>query len=180
MPRNMHFSGADMPNVTPSIWLLRRTKQKTWTLESFYDGSPGGKILVHRQSHDGAVVYRWQYQFNVDDQQGPGNNCDVNQTVLIKGFKITVRWDWFPMIERVERSERWFTRFAPLWLIRRFRKWLSQTSESCCHGACGYQCESSTGIEYFPARNLSQVCAISRIAMCAETKPCFSRFIPWT
>ena len=118
-----------------SLYLITAAyKTKTWTLGSFYDGSLGGKILVHRQSHDGTAMYRWQYQFNVDDQQGPGNNCDVNQTVLMKGFKITVRWDWFPVIERVERSERWFARvLAPLWLIRKFRKWLSQTSESCCH-----------------------------------------------
>lgn len=119
-----------------SLYLVTAVyKSKSWTLGSFYDGSPGKEILVDQQSCDstGTSVYDWEYQFNVDHQQGPGNNCYVNQTVIIKGFKITVKWDWLPVVERAERAERWFSRtLASLWSTMNSR-WLSRISESCSH-----------------------------------------------
>ncbi|KAG6369265.1 hypothetical protein JVT61DRAFT_15509 [Boletus reticuloceps] len=124
-----------------SLYLITSAyKTKTWTLGSFYDGSSGGEIHVNRQPRDDTPEYVWTCEFNVDDQQGPGNNSDVNQTVLIKGFKITARQDWFRKIERVQRPEWWFARvFTAVWPIRKSWKWLSRTK-----------------IEHFPTRNLSQ------------------------
>ncbi|KAF8123155.1 CHAT domain-containing protein [Boletus edulis] len=123
-----------------SLYLITAAyKTKTWTLGSFYEGSPGKDILVHRESGENSV-YKWEYQFNVDHRRGPGNNDNDNQTVLIQGFRITVRWDWFRMIERVERPERWFARvLATFWPIRKSLRWLSQTK-----------------IKHVPTRNLSQ------------------------
>ncbi|KAG6369268.1 hypothetical protein JVT61DRAFT_15513 [Boletus reticuloceps] len=124
-----------------SLYLITAAyKTKTWTLGSFYEGLPGKEILVHQQSGENTTVYRWEHQFNVHHRQGPGDNDGDNQTVLVQGFRITMRWDWLRMIERVERPERWFARvLATFWPIRKSLRWLSQTK-----------------IEHVPTRNLSQ------------------------
>ena len=96
-------------------------KSKSWTLGSFHNGPHGGEILVHRQPCDGSnstatFMYDWECVTNLDDQEGPKNNPYTNQTVLIKGFRMTVRWDWLPIVERAEWADWWFACFlASLW-----------------------------------------------------------------
>ena len=108
-------------------------KSNSWTLGSFFNGSCGDKILVHRRPDGGSgndsLPYHWQCQTNVDDQQGPKNNHYPNQTVLIKGFKMTVRWDWLPIIQRAEMAEWWLVCFLTSlwWTIS--RQWLSRIGE---------------------------------------------------
>ena len=75
-------------------------KSKSWTLGSFYNGSHGSEILVRRSSSNGngTFTYQWVSETNVDNQQGPQNNHYLNQTVLLKGFKIMRRGGWLPSI----------------------------------------------------------------------------------
>lgn len=111
-------------------------KSKSWTLGSFYNGSQGDEILVHRgpcdrsgTDHTDLFMYDWECEINVDDQEGPQNNTYINQTVLIKGFKMTVRWDWLPVIQRAERTEWWFfCLLVSLWSVIS-RRWLSRIGE---------------------------------------------------
>ena len=103
-------------------------RSKSWTLGSFYKGSNDCAILVNqlpRGSPD-PFMYDWVCEVNMDDKEGPKNNDYLNQTVLIKGFKITMRWDWLPVVERLGGNEWWFISFlASLWsavLLRWLRR----------------------------------------------------------
>ncbi|KAH0828722.1 hypothetical protein J3R83DRAFT_3133 [Lanmaoa asiatica] len=64
-------------------------KTRSWTLGSFHKGSLGEKILVDRNV-TGGEAYKWMPAFEVDYRPGPQNNSYENQTVLIKGFRMTV------------------------------------------------------------------------------------------
>ena len=106
-------------------------KSKSWTLGSFHNGSHGDKIFIHRRSCDtsGSSIYHWKGESNVDSPVPPTNNAYLNQTVLLKGFKVTVRWDWLPIVERAERTEWWVTSFlASLWSTIS-QGWLPQVGE---------------------------------------------------
>ena len=107
-------------------------KSKSWTLGSFYDGSHGDKILAHQyfdssgSDMTGSSSYRWECESNIDNPVSPRNNPYLNQTVLLKGFKVTVRWDWLPIVERAEGAEWWLVCFlSSLWSTILWR-WLSQ------------------------------------------------------
>ena len=84
-------------------------KSKSWTSGSFHYGFRGSKIFVHRQLCGDSVSYDWICEAGVDDPVTPINNSYLNQTVFIKGFKMTVRTrgaekaTWWPleMIARV-------------------------------------------------------------------------------
>ena len=75
-------------------------KSKSWTLGSFCNGSGGSEIFVRRSSSNvnGTFTYQWVSETNVDNQQGPQNNHYLNQTVLLKGFKIMRKGGWLPSI----------------------------------------------------------------------------------
>ena len=117
-------------------------KSKSWTLGSFYHGTRGNEILIHRRpchssgtDTTGASMYHWECETNVDNPVSPGNNAYLNQTVLLKGFKMTVRWDWLPIVERAERTEWWLVCFfTSLWSTI-LQRWLSPVGElySLCH-----------------------------------------------
>ena len=113
-------------------------KSKSWTLGSFRGESRGKEILVYRQpsdsSNNSSSMYEWQYQINVDDQQGPKSNSYINQTVLIKGFKMTRQKGAFPIVEWAEGTEWWFARaLAKLCSIMLRQRWLTRTSGLCSH-----------------------------------------------
>ncbi|KAI9455531.1 hypothetical protein HD554DRAFT_2042764 [Boletus coccyginus] len=63
---------------------------RSWTLASFDKGLPGRGILVE-QPHGETGAYKWTCAFQADCRPGPRDNRYENQTVLIKGFKMTVR-----------------------------------------------------------------------------------------
>ena len=108
-------------------------KSNSWTLGSFHHGSHGEEILIHRRSCDraGFSTYHWKSESNVDNPVPPRNNDYLNQAVFLKGFKVTVRWNWLPMVERAEKTEWW------LWLICFLtslwstisQRWLSRVGE---------------------------------------------------
>ena len=104
-------------------------KSRSWTLGSFSNGSRGEEILVHRLSSDGSSSYRWECESSVDSPVPPTNNCYLNQTVLIKGFKMTVRWDWLPIIQRAEKAEWWLVCFLTSLWSTISRRWLSRIGE---------------------------------------------------
>ena len=92
MSQDAHLDGADMPKKDSLYLLTAVYKSKSWTLGSFRDASKGSEILVTRPCDStGISMYKWQYQSNVDDQQGPKNNFHFNQTVLVQGFNMTMR-----------------------------------------------------------------------------------------
>ena len=109
-------------------------KSKSWILGSFHNGSHGDKILVYRKPCDSSnstatFMYEWECETNLDDQEGPHNNPYMNQAVLIKGFRMTVRWDWLPIVERAERVDWWLACFlASLWSTVS-RWWLGRVGE---------------------------------------------------
>lgn len=119
-------------------------KTREFALGSFSTGHPGGRILVEQQdkqdSHPNAGTYKWTCAFEVYYQAGPQNNYYENQTVLIKGFRMSVRWSWLAVVERVTRAESSFSRkFASLIaallallevLFVMAQRWLPRTSES--------------------------------------------------
>ena len=120
-----------------SLYLITAVyKSKSWTLGSFEKGTPGKEILVQRQScNDSGTdsTYEWKYEINVVPQQGPGNNYYVNQTVLIKGFKMTVMWGLLPIVEQVEKTRWWITNFfLSLWSTFS-QRWLSPVGKQCSH-----------------------------------------------
>ena len=149
-------------------------KSKSWTLGSFYHGTHGNEILIHRQScHSsgtdttGASMYHWECETNVDNPVSPGNNAYLNQTVLLKGFKMTVRWDWLPIVEHAERTEWWLVCFfTSLWSTI-LQRWLSPVGElySLCHRKLT-NTNLCIAINYIPFRNLSQVCTVIQITVC--------------
>lgn len=130
-----------------SLYLITAVyKSKSWTLGSFQNGSCGKEILVYRRPFDSpgtsCSTYEWQYQINVDDQQGPTSNSYVNQTVLIQGFQMTVRRGWLPVVEWGEWSDSWFTRaLAKMFSAVLWQQWVTRTSKSC-----------SCVMEYFSTR----------------------------
>ena len=86
-----------------SLYLLTGMyKTREFTLASFNTAHDDGKMLVQRQD---AGTYKWDCEFQVYCQPGPQNNKYENQTIVIKGFRMTVRWSWLAVIERVTRSE---------------------------------------------------------------------------
>ena len=113
-------------------------KSKSWTLGSFYNGSDGSEILVRRWSSGGhssdgtdPFMYDWVCEANVDDREGPQNNNYVNQTVLIKGFTMTLREGLFPIVELAEWSDSWFARILARMCSTLFRQqWVTRTSKS--------------------------------------------------
>ena len=113
-------------------------KSKSWTLGSFSNGSDGSEILVRRRSNDGDssngadhFMYHWVCAVNVDDQDGPQNNNYVNQTVFIKGFRMTVRGGWFPIVELAEWSDSWFARvLASVCSTLLQQPWVTRASKS--------------------------------------------------
>lgn len=116
-------------------------KSKSWALASFHDGLHGDKILVHRRSCDRSGAdrtdsfnYHWECESNVDNPVPPRNNDYLNQTVLLKGFKMTARWDWFPIVEPAERAEWWFVCFLTSLWSTILRRWLSRIGT--CYSPC--------------------------------------------
>ena len=113
-------------------------KSKSWTLGSFYNGSPGSEILVQRRSSGGDssngtddFMYDWVCAVNVDDQDGPQNNNYVNQTVLIKGFRMTVKEGLFPPVELGEWGDSWFARvLASICSTLLQQPWVTRASKS--------------------------------------------------
>ena len=106
MSRNTRFKYADSPRRTLYV-VTGVVKSKSWTLGSFYNGLDGCEILVRRRSSGDGIdpcTYKWMYEVNVDDQQGPQNNNYVNQTVIIKGFKLTMWNGWLPIVEMMGSS----------------------------------------------------------------------------
>ena len=106
-------------------------KSNSWTLGSFHNGSHGERVFIRRQFCDnsGSSVYRWKCESNVDNPVPPRINAYLNQTVLLKGFKMTVRWNWLPIVERVERSEWWLVCFlVSLWSAIS-QQWLPRVGE---------------------------------------------------
>ena len=111
-------------------------KSESWTLGSFHNGSCGDEILVHRRpcessgnDRPGSHRFHWECESNVDNPVSPRNNTYLNQTVLLKGFKMTVRWDWLPIVERAEKTEWWLICFlVSLWSTI-LRQWLSRMGE---------------------------------------------------
>ena len=143
-------------------------KSKSWTLGSFYDAPNENEIVVYRACDSaGASTYKWEYESNVDDQQGPNNNSYHNQTVLIKGFKMTVRWDWLPIVERVERTEWWFVCFlTSLWSTISWR-WLSRIRGWSLLLPCTtYQCKLYRRRQHPDSEFLSGLSHHSNYCMC--------------
>ncbi|KAG9309119.1 hypothetical protein JVU11DRAFT_11014 [Chiua virens] len=113
---------------------------KAWTLGAFYNGFLGGNITVCHRPPDDTHKYKWLYPFNVDHRQSPKDNRDINQTVFIKGFKMTVRWKWLPVVQELHKTERRFARvLATLRSIMRSREWLFRKD-----------------IQHFPPQTLTQ------------------------
>ena len=107
-------------------------KSKSWTLGSFYGASKGSEILVTRPCDSAGIsMYKWQYQSNVDDQQGPEGNSYLNQTVLVQGFKMTTRKGWLPVDEWSEWSDWWFARILAKLCLAMSPQWLTRTSALC-------------------------------------------------
>jgi len=102
------FAGRD------SLYLLTGVyTTSSWTLASFYKGWDGGEIRVahhHEKPGPETKTYKWRSQFEADFQPGPNNNRYENQTVLIKGFKMTVRWAG--KLTVVEHVAGWQSTFA--------------------------------------------------------------------
>ena len=113
-------------------------KSKSWTLGSFYNGSHGSEIFVHRQSRGGdssggtdPFMYEWVCEVNVDDRDGPQHNNYVNQTVLIKGFRMTVREGLFPPVQLEGWGNSWFARaLASMCLTLLRGPWVTRASKS--------------------------------------------------
>ena len=113
-------------------------KSKSWTLGSFHNGSDGRKILVHRCSSGGdsnggtdPFMYDWVCEVNVDDQEGPRNNNYVNQAVLIKGFRMTVKEGLFPSAELGGWGDSWFARvLGSVYSTLLGRPWVTRASKS--------------------------------------------------
>lgn len=83
------FAGRDSLYLVTGVYTTR-----SWTLASFDKGLLDGEILV--EQHNGEPghemgAYKWGCAFQTDFRPGPKNNRYENQTVLIKGFKMTVR-----------------------------------------------------------------------------------------
>ena len=162
-------------------------RSKSWTLASFHNGSHGDKILVHRRACDsfgcdriGSSRYHWECESNVDNPVPPRNNAYLNQTVLLKGFKMTVRWDWLPIVERAEKIEWWFICFlASLWSAI-LRGWLSRIGVWFLFPWNPHQHKPCTAVDYVPFRNLCQVCTVTLITLCAKTNLSFSLITLWT
>ena len=159
-----------------SLYLLTAMyKSKSWTLGSFYDAPNENEIVVYRPCDSASVsMYKWDYKSNVDDQQGPKNNSYHNQTVLIKGFKVTVRWDWLPIVQQVEMTEWWLVCFfTSLW------RWLSRIRGWSLLLPCStYQCKLYIGIDNIPTHCFSQVCPVTHYYMCRD-KLSFSLITLW-
>ncbi|KAG9316997.1 hypothetical protein JVU11DRAFT_1177 [Chiua virens] len=109
-------------------------KTKAWTLGAFSDGFSDGEIYVDRQSD--TDPYKWECSFTMDHQQAPQNNSIPNQTVFIKGFKITVNPDLLRVLERVQVERPRWSALLLAKLQLETRKWLSGPLAK---------------IEYFPA-----------------------------
>ena len=104
-------------------------KSKSWTLGSFCDASRKSEILVTRPCNSAGIsIYKWKYQSNVDDQQGPKDNFYFNQTVLVQGFKMTMRKGWLPWSEW---SEWWFARILAKLCLVVSQQWLTRISALC-------------------------------------------------
>ena len=104
-------------------------KSTSWTLGSFFNRSRDEEILVHRRSCAGSFSYHWVCETDMDNPVPPINNCYLNQTVLIRGFKMTVRWDWLPIIQRAEKAEWWLVCFLTSLRLTISRRWLSRIGE---------------------------------------------------
>ena len=92
-----------------SLYLVTGTyKACDFTLASFNTGHLDGKMLVEKQDkqpgHD-TGTYIWTCAFEAYCRTGLQNNKYENQTIVIKGFRMTVRWSWLAVIEHVTRSE---------------------------------------------------------------------------
>ncbi|KAG9308484.1 hypothetical protein JVU11DRAFT_11828 [Chiua virens] len=96
-------------------------RAKTWTLGSFKNGTLGKEIhvQVRASEQNGTPEYRWQHAFNVDNQQVPPGNTDLNQAVFIKGFKMTAG-----NIEQLVMCGGWFDRLLAT-LQSAAKKWRS-------------------------------------------------------
>ena len=122
----------------PLYLLTGVVKSKSWTLGSFSNGSDDSEILVRRRSSGGDssngtdhFMYNWVCAVNVDDRDGPQNNNYVNQTVFIKGFRMTVKGGWFPIVEFAEWSDWWFARvLASMCSTLLRQQWVTRTSKS--------------------------------------------------
>ena len=121
-------------------WIKRDTlclvtevyKSKSWTLGSFYGGHRGGEILVHRRSSHstGTFTYHWESDVNMDCQMGPENNDYLNQTVLMNGFKITMRAYLLPIVEWAEWSQPRFAHVLGRMTSNLLRHhWVTQTGK---------------------------------------------------
>lgn len=89
-----------------SLYLVTGTyKSRHFTLASFNTGHPRGKMLVKRKDGRDAGMYQWDCAFTVDSRTSLENNKYENQTIFIKGFRMTVRWSCLPVIERVTQAE---------------------------------------------------------------------------
>ncbi|KAH0836403.1 hypothetical protein J3R83DRAFT_8003 [Lanmaoa asiatica] len=125
-------------------------KTRSWTLGSFYKGFPGGEILVSHHT-TGSEAYNWTSAFEMDFQPGPRNNKYENQTIFIKGFRMTVRWNSFRAIAAASLA-------LPEALFVMSRRWLSLTT-----------------VEHSPRS--SQVGTITQNTPVAKANPPHSRFI---
>ena len=164
-----------------SLYLLTAVyKSRSWTLGSFYDGSKDDEILVYRSGDNTSnSEYKWKYQSNVDDQQGPKNNPYLNQAVLVKGFKMTVRWR-LHIVERVERPEWLFICIlASLWSAVSWQ-WLNRIRECCSLIMCGLSMQIVHRHRKRPDSTfLPGLRCYSHYCMC-KTQRFFSLFTLWT
>ena len=77
-------------------------KTRDFTLASFSKaGDSDGKMLVEPD----IGTFKWTCASETYSRTSPPDNKYENQTVLIKGFRMTVRWSWLAVIERVTRSQ---------------------------------------------------------------------------
>ena len=85
-------------------------KARSWSFASFRDATttePRHIRLVPREGEGTTGGGRWESTFPVDwhDGPGPGHNGNVNQTVFISGFKISVQYNLFGRLSRTPKVE---------------------------------------------------------------------------
>ena len=107
-------------------------KTRDFILTSFNTGRP------NQEMHVKSGKYEWKCGFTVYSRTSPPSNKYENQTILIKGFRMTVRWS-LPVVEQVTQApsqiSRWIASLIAFLaallqvVFDTLSKWLSRTSE---------------------------------------------------